>query len=227
MTRGLPLALFLSAGGLGCLGFEGGAGQRPEGYRLVQGTLVVPEEDLLGRQVTGLQVAGLAVGTADDPGGVDVYGSAVFDASRAASAAFVAPVDGARSFVLILQVPSASGRGPGSFLGLLNFPTGAGEGSLIPPGEDDIDLGAVTVIPGAERPAGNRLKVGDANNPLGQIDSDDDGATDLADSDDDEDGTPDASDTDNGDDGVADLDQLLSALPDEDGDGIPDLLGGS
>lgn len=226
MARALVLVLFVVTVGVGCLGFEGGAGQRPEGYRLVQGALVVPEEDLLGRQVTGLQVAGLALGTADDPAGVDVFGSAVFDASRASSAAFVAPVDGARSFVLLLQVPSSSGRGPGSFLGLMTFATGAGEGSLIPPGEDDIDLGSVTVVPGADRPAGNRLKVGDANNPLSQIDSDDDGTTDLSDADDDEDGTPDASDADIGNDGVPDVDQLLSSLPDEDGDGVPDLLGG-
>ena len=157
---------------------------------------------------------------------IAVFGSSVFDASRSSSAAFVAPVDGARSFVLVLQVPSASGRGPGSLLGLLTFLNGAGEGTLIPPSEHDIDLGAVTVIPGEPRPAGNRLKAGDANNPLAQIDTDDDGTVDLADTDDDEDGTPDATDTDTGDDGVEDAAQTLDALPDEDGDGVPDLLAG-
>ncbi|MBI1947962.1 MAG: hypothetical protein HYS27_19890 [Deltaproteobacteria bacterium] len=224
----LPVLALVSAllPGLGCLGFQGGAGDRPEGFRLVQGTLVVPEEDLLGRQVTGLQIAGIAIVSAEDPVDVGVFGSSVFDASRADAAAFVAPVDGARSFVLVLQVPSASGRGPGSFLGLLSFLTGGAEGSLIPPSEDDIDLGPVTVISGDDRPAGNRLKVGDANNPLAQIDTDDDGTMDLADPDDDEDGTPDASDTDTGDDGVDDAAQTLAALPDEDGDGVPDLLAG-
>lgn len=210
----------------GCLGFEGGAGERPEGYRLVQGTLVVPEEDLLGRQVTGLQIAGIAIGTADDAAAIDVFGSAVFDASRTAAAAFVAPIDGARSFVLILQVPSPSGRGPGSFLGLLTFLDGGAERTVIPPSEHDLDLAAVTVIPGDHRPAGNRLKAGDANNPLAQIDTDDDGTVDLSDTDDDEDGTPDTADTDTGDDGVDDAQQSLAALPDEDGDGVPDLLAG-
>lgn len=209
---------------LGCLGFDGGAGDRPEGWRLVQGTLIVPEDDLLGRQITGLQMAGLAIGTQEAPDQVDVYGSPVFDASRAASAAFVAPVDGQRSFVLLLQVPSASGRGPGSFLGLLTFQNGAGDATLVPPGTDDIDLGPVTVIAGTNRPADNLLKAGDANNPLSQIDTDGDGTVDLADTDDDEDGAPDASDPDNGNDGVDDALQALSALPDEDGDGIADLL---
>ena len=223
----LALCGAVAAGALGCPGFEGGAGQRPEGFRLVQGTLVVPEEDLLGRQVTGLQVAALALGRADDPEAIDVFGSAVFDASRAAAAAFVAPVDGARSFVVLLQVPSASGRGPGSFLGALTFSNGAGEGTLLPPGLDDIDLGPVSVVPGTARPADNVLKVGDANNPLSQLDTDDDGTADLFDTDDDEDGTPDLADADNGDDGVDDAAQTLAALPDENGDGVPDLLSGA
>ena len=211
---------------IGCPGFNGGAGERPEGWRLVQGTLIVPEEDLLGRQITGLQVAGLAIGTAEAPDRIDVFGSAVFDASRSTSASFVAPVDGARSFVLLLQVPSASGRGPGSFLGALSFPNGLSEATLLPPGTDDIDLGPVLVVPGATRPADNTLKVGDANNPLSQIDTDADDAVDLSDTDDDEDGTPDATDPDVGGDGVEDALQALAALPDEDADGIPDLLGG-
>lgn len=224
--RGILLAIAVAPCALGCLGFQGGAGDRPEGYRLVQGTLIVPEDDLLGRQVTGLQIAGLAIGTGDDPDDIDVFGSAVFDASRAASAAFVAPVDGQRSFVVILQVPSASGRGPGSFLGALHFANGGADATLVPPGEDDIDLGAVTVIPGATRPAGNLLKAGDANNPLSQIDTDADGTVDLSDPDDDEDGAPDASDGDTGNDGVEDVAQTLAALPDEDDDGVPDLLSG-
>lgn len=228
MTR--PVAalgpLVLVALAAGCIGFTGGAGDRPEGFRLVQGTLAVPEEDLLGRQITGLQIAGLAIGTADDVEDIDVFGSAVFDASRAASAAFVAPVDGARSFVVILQVPSASSRGPGSFLGVLTFATGAGDATLVPPGVDDIDLGTVSVVTGDTRPGGNRLNAGEANNPLAQIDSDDDGSADLSDTDDDDDGTVDASDTDTGNDGVDDAAQTLGALADEDADGVPDVLAG-
>ncbi len=224
-ARALGPAMVLIAG-TGCIGFAGSAGDRPEGFRLVQGTLVVPEEDLLGRHVTGLQIAGLAIGTADDAERVDVFGSAVFDASRAASAAFVAPVDGARSFVVILQVPSASGRGPGSFLGVLAFESGAGEGTVVPPGEDDIDLGAVTVTTGDARPAGNRLVAGEAHNPLAQIDTDGDGSADLSDPDDDEDGAADTGDADTGNDGVDDVLQTLAALPDADADGVPDLLAG-
>ncbi|MCC7073457.1 MAG: hypothetical protein IT383_19250 [Deltaproteobacteria bacterium] len=226
VARALAL-LVCAAASAGCIGFHGGAGDRPEGFRLVQGTLVVPEEDLLGRQVTGLQMAGIAIGTADDTARIDVFGSDVFDASRAATAAFVAPVDGARSFVVILQVPSPSSRGPGSLLGVLTFANGAGDTTLIPPGEDDIDLGAVSVVTGDARPADNRLKAGEANNPLAQIDSDDDGSADLSDPDDDGDDTPDDSDTDTGNDGVDDAAQALAALADEDADGVPDLLSGS
>lgn len=224
--RGCWPLLAAAALSAGCADFVGGTGERPEGFRLVQGTLLVPEEDLLGRQVTGLQIAGLAIGTADDPAEIDLYGSDVFDASRSSGAPFVAPVHGRRTFFLILQVPSASGRGAGSFLGLLTFAGITAEASLIPPGEGDIDLGPVTVVPGEVRPAGNRLKVGDAHHPLSQIDTDSDATADLADPDDDDDSTPDATDDDNGNDGVPDLQQTLDALVDGDGDGVPDLLAG-
>jgi hypothetical protein len=210
-----------------CGTFTGGQGDRPQGFRLVTGTLLIPEEDLLGRQVTGLQIAAIAIGKPDAPGVVDVFPSAIFDPSRVENAAFVAPVDGERSFVLILQVPSQSGRGPGAFLGVLEFADGrGGTTTLVPKGLDDIDLGAVSVKSGPDAPADNVLEVGDANNPLGQIDTDDDGAPDLSDDDDDGDETPDASDLDLGGDGVEDASQILRSLPDSDQDGIPDVLAG-
>ena len=207
----------------GCPALIGGQGDRPEGFRLVDGKLQAPEEDLLGRQVTGMQIAGLAL---DGAGGVDVFPSAVFDpAGDRAQSSFLAPVHGERSFVVVLQVPSASTRGPGAFLGVLRFEDGlGGETTLIPPGLDDIQLGTLTVTRGTRVPGDNLLVAGSANNPLAQVDTDDDGTVDALDSDDDDDGTDDGSDSDRGGDGVEDALQILAALPDTDTDGVPDLL---
>ncbi len=204
----------------GCSAFSGGAGDRPEGFRLIEGRLLVPDEDLLGRQVTGLQMAALFV---DGDGGVEPFVSSVFDpAAQRGEAAFVAPVRGDVDVVLVLQVPSASARGIGSFVAQLRFDA---DQSLLPRGEDDIDLGAVTLKKGARVPADTVLSSSAGNSPLAQVDSDGDGINDAADADDDDDGTPDGTDTDVAGDGVDDAQQILEALPDDNGDGVADLLG--
>ena len=185
--------------------------------------MTVPQQANLGQQVTGLQMAAIAVGTQVDATRVDAFTSDVFDASRAETATFTAPVDGKRSFVLILQVPSASTTAPGAFVAALKFNDGRGDTTLLPPGTDDIDLATVELVQGA-RPADDALVVGDANNPLAQIDTDGDGSPDLSDDDDDGDGAVDATDPDVGGDGVDDAKQVLAALIDSDGDGIPDVL---
>jgi hypothetical protein len=218
-------ALTLALASSGCARPSGAAGDRPAGFRLVTGVMQVPEEDVLGRQTTGLQVAAIAIGTADDPFAVDVFPSEVFDGSRIENSRFTVPVDGERSFVLVLQVPSASTVGPGALVAILRFATGTGESTLVPPGLDDIDLATLTVSLG-DTTATTTLIVGDAHNPMAQIDTDADGALDLSDPDDDSDDNPDATDPDVGGDGVDDAAQLLSALPDDDGDGVPDLLEG-
>ncbi len=212
----LVLLVLLVEGG--CGGITHGAGDRPPGFRLVSGTLQIPDASSLGRQTTGLQIAGIAVGTPADTKRVDAFPSPVIDVSHVQTARLSAPVDGKRSFVVVLQVPSASARGPGALVATLEFD---GE-TLLPPGLDDIELGVVHVE--GTSPADAKLVVGDANDPLAQIDTDGDGTPDKADDDDDGDGVPDASDTDAGGDGVDDALQLLSAIPDEDGDGVPDLL---
>ncbi len=202
----------------GCPGVEGGAGARPEGFRLVEGRLQLPDEDLLGRQVTGLQMAALHV---DADGNVRPFGSDVFDpAAQRGEAAFVMPVPGDVDVVFVLQVPSSSARGVGDFVGQLRF-----EGqTLVPRGDDDIDLGVLVVEPGARQPADTVLTGGAGSSPLSQVDSDGDGLTNSVDEDDDDDGSPDDSDADVAGDGVDDALQVLEALPDDDADGVADAL---
>ncbi len=204
-------------------------GERPDGFRFVTGTVQVPDEDILGRQVTGLQVAGIAIGSSEDAGDIQVFPSDVFDGARIETSRFAALVEQARSFVTVLQVPSATTNGPGTLVAVLRFNSGNGETTLVPPGEEDIELGTLT-IEVASSAATTTLVVSDAHNPAAQIDTDDDSSVDVLDPDDDGDDTPDISDPDAGGDGVDDAVQVLTSLPDEDGrddgDGTPDLLEG-
>jgi hypothetical protein len=204
----------------GCV-FGGGSGERPEGFRLVEGRLQVPDEDLLGRQVTGLQMAALHV---NGEGGVVPFVSDVFDpAASRREAAFVVAVDGAVDFVLVLQVPSASARGIGDFLGQLRFDNGR---SLLPKGEEDIDTGVLNVATGGRVPADTVLSGSSGDSPTAQVDSDGDGQKDSTDTDDDNDDVADGADTDVAGDGVDDATQVLEAFEDEDGDGVADVLAG-
>ena len=173
-------ALVALVGATGCDGLTGGAGDKPEGFRLIEGRLALPDEDLLGRQVTGLQIAALHV---DSDGGITAFPSAVFDPSvQRAEASFVTTVPGDLDVVLILQVPSASQRGPGSFLGVYRFDAAE---TLIPRAEDDLDLGTLTVARGARVPADTVLEGGAGSSPAAQTDSDGDGLTNDRDDDDD------------------------------------------
>lgn len=210
-----PLALCAVAG---CTGLTGGAGDKPEGTRLVEGRLQVPDEDLLGRQVTGLQVAALHL---DAEGGVTAFPSDVFDPSvQRSEASFVATVSGGVDVVLVLQVPSASQIGAGSLLGV--FVTADGD-SLVPRGEDDLNLGLVSVTPGQRKPADTTLSSAAAT-PAEQTDTDGDGVSNATDDDDDDDGIADANDTDVAGDGIDDGLQLLTALADANADGVADVL---
>ena len=206
-------------GGAGCSALSGGAGDRPEGFRLVEGRLSLPEKALLGRQVTGMQMAALFL---DADGGVEPFVSEVFDpAAVRGEAAFVAAVRGDVDVVFVAQVPSSSARGLGSFVALLVFDDGR---SLVPRGDQDLELGTLLVQTGARIPADTQLQIGAGNSPLAQVDTDSDGVNDASDDDDDNDGAPDDSDADDADDGVDDARQALEALPDDDGDGVADLL---
>lgn len=201
-----------------CSPLTGGAGDRPEGYRLVEGRLSLPDQDLIGRQVTGVQMAALHI---DADGGLTPFVSEVFDpAIERAESAFVIPVDGAFDVVVVLQVPSPGGRGAGAFLGQLVF-----DGTtLLPRGDDDIELGIVAAQAGARVPADTVLVPGVGTSPVAQTDSDDDGVDNATDDDDDGDGTADGDDPDVAGDDVEDAVQVLGALPDDDGDGIADAL---
>jgi hypothetical protein len=222
-TVGTLLAT-LALGATGCDGLTYGAGSRPEGQRLISGELVIADDGILGRQVTGLQLAAVWVGEQGDTLVPVVHPSDVLepDGVRGADFVIVAPQD--RALHLLLQVPAASAGVPGSFLGVLRFnDTMLGSTSLIPAGVEDLELDAVQALenePGDV--ADNELKVQSAFHPLGQMDSDQDGIADLLDEDDDDDQIADSADADVAGDGVDDALQQLSALPDEDADGVPD-----
>lgn len=211
---------------LAVVGCDFPSGERPKGLRFVTGSLVIPDEDITGRQNTGLQMAAIAIGTADDADDVDAATSAVFDGSRVENTRFSVPVAEARSFVLVLQVPSAAAGGFGSLVATLSFDDGRGSTTtLLPPGSADIELGALTVGDAASA-ATRALRAGEAAQPLAQVDTDGDGQSDLGDDDDDDDGVLDQADPDVGGDGVDDANQVLEALTDEDANGIPDVLEG-
>lgn len=220
--RAAMAAAALVVAGAGCTGY-GKSGDRPPGHRLVEGELVFPAQ--VGRQVAGLQVVAVAVKP-----DFALYGSRVLDpgADRTDRASFVFAVDVERSVSIVLQVPGGAPGTPGQYLGVLQFDDGrGGRTTLLPAGPDpsapeDVDLGTVTLVQGASPPVDNVLSVGEGDNPLSQIDSDGDGTVDLLDDDDDGDEIPDASDGDVAGDGIEDVTQDLSALPDENGDGVPE-----
>lgn len=226
-TLRLPLlvvVVVMGASLVGCPALTGGSGSRPEGFRLVEGELELPQTGIVGRQVTGLQMAAVSVRDVDGTKVPDVYVSDIFNpAQRTSASEFVVPVDGTKAFHLILQVPGG-GQGPGQFLGRLMFDDGnGGTTSLIPAGATDIALGPVAAIENApETAADNVLRVDTGHHPLAQVDSDLDTTSDLLDDDDDDDGNPDNNDEDVAGDGIADVDQGWAALGDEDADGIPD-----
>lgn len=145
----------------------------------------------------------------------------------------------AQSVNVVLQVPRTSGGGaPGLWVAALRFATddgGATLTTLVPRQPADLcggktnshDLGQVTLTLKSEGLlASGEITLGKDNskNPLELLDSDGDGVVDFADTDDDDDGQPDISDPDTQGDAVADAAQSLSALPDQDTDGIPDLF---
>lgn len=139
---------------------------------------------------------------------------------------------------LLLQTPrDGAGAVPGVMLAPMTFDDGSGNTTttLVPPQQDDAcgektnawDLGIVDLVLTKSTPitgATVTLGKGNSKSPLSLIDSDGDGTPDAADSDDDDDGKSDAFDTDVQGDGILDKAQTLSALPDQNKDGVADLL---
>lgn len=229
IMRPFSLMAFSIVCGSACVGLSAQDGEVPEGYRLVNGRVTIGDDGILGRQLTGLQIA--AVSVVDGAHAVEV--SDIFNAEKggasnnaAASFSLVVPVD--RAFSLVLQVPRSSGRGPGEWIAAYAFATDADGGemtSLVPAGEGRVQLGTLEALDGdPSTVSDNTLGGNAAKNPLEQIDSDGDGVVDFNDDDDDDDGTADLNDEDVAGDGTNDAEQLLSALPDSDGNGVPDVL---
>jgi hypothetical protein len=139
---------------------------------------------------------------------------------------------------LLLQIPDTpGGSAPGVQVAPMKFArddTGSLTTLIPPPIGDlcagdakDIDLEEITLVlaKGAALTEGTiTLGTEKSRNPLDIIDTDGDGQVDLADSDDDNDGVVDVSDTDANGDTLEDQKQMLSALPDVDGNGIPDMF---
>lgn len=220
----LALPGCLALGSLGCPAFSAGAGARPDGHRLVEGTLTLAEDFVFSRQVSGVQLAALVVG--DDGGNatLKVYASDPFTPDAGSAVPFALSLPNTAAFHLVLQAPRSAASAPGEWLGLLDFEDGAGQTtSLIPASADDLDLGALVAVENVPTVvADNRLQAPLSGNPLGQIDADGDGISDLTDSDDDDDGIADSADSDAAGDGVEDVLQALDRLRDDDADGVPD-----
>jgi hypothetical protein len=138
---------------------------------------------------------------------------------------------------LVLQVPRGSAAGtPGLMVAAMQFPDEDGGSALttLVPRQAKDACGAKTnqhdlekVVLELETPgvlSTGRITLGKdtSKNPLSLVDTDIDGTDNLADTDDDDDGNPDLTDGDVDGDGVLDKVQTLSALPDEDKDGVPD-----
>jgi hypothetical protein len=171
----------------------------PAGFRLVTGELLVPlEDDFGGAPNQGMTLAALA----DDPASGAVLRVGVpFNPSQTSAAggdrtrfSLLLPVD--QKAALFFQTTPAAGAGDrlGDFVGRLRFAAGGGiDTSILPAGEETIDLGLV--ILSSVDPATNAENVATtAENPLSQIDTDGDGTPDSDDADDDADGIPDAED---------------------------------
>jgi len=144
----------------------------------------------------------------------------------------------ALSVNLVLQAPRSSSSGAaGPWVAALSFPDeeGGATTTLIPHQADDvcggstslIDLGEVTLTLATEKVLSTgviTLGKDNSKNPLSLLDTDGDGTDDLADADDDDDGQIDAGDVDSDGDGIIDDAELLTALPDDDKNGVPDLF---
>lgn len=214
----------LTALAAGCPGLSAGAGARPDGHRLVEGTLKLAEDFVIGRQVSGVQVAAVSVREVDGAPSLEVHASDVFSPDAGKAVPFALSLPTGKAFHLVLQTPTAGGAGPGRWLGVLRFDDGQGRSvTLIPAGDEDLTLAALDALENAAgQVADNELRGPASHNPLGQVDSDGDGQSDLLDADDDDDQAPDLTDSDVAGDGIDDALQSLEYLPDADGNGVPD-----
>lgn len=226
-----------------CGGFDG-EGQRPEGVRVISGKLAPLDPTVLGPRQVALQLAAARLDAREPAPLVELLSGTPFnpagEGTAPASFRLALPTD--RTYVLIFQVPVGDGSGPGQIAGRVRFSASPG-GPLTDllsgrtrdaPVLRDLDLGVVKITrPAASEGADGSSRIGDnvvilgegeSIHPLAGNDIDGDGVPDLEDPDDDDDLIPDEGDLDANGDDIPDQSQSLDALPDDDGNGVPDAM---
>ena len=174
----------------------------PEGQRLITGELLTPREgDFGGADNQGMTLAALVGDPSTDPEALHV--GVPFNPAQSSAVGgdrvrfqLLLPTD--KAAVMFFQTTPAAGAGDrfGVFLASLSFATdatGAALSARIPAGDESVDLGLVQIDAIDETTNQDNLARPEEN-PLSQVDSDNDGTDNAADPDDDNDGLPDLED---------------------------------
>jgi hypothetical protein len=180
----------------------GPASEIPPGQRLVIGELLIPREDDFGGAANqGMTLAALSGDPLNEVNVLHVgvpFNPSQTNAVGGEKVQFQLLLPSDKSAVLFFQTTPASGSGNrfGRYLASLSFATdatGDTQSAILPAGEAIVDLGLVRIE--ANNIATNQDNIAlPEENPLAQVDSDNDGTPDLNDNDDDGDGIPDVED---------------------------------
>jgi hypothetical protein len=203
----LTLIASLGAALSGCnlltlLADPGPASEIPDGQRLIIGELLTPREgDFGGAENQGMTLAALVGDPGTDPEALHVgvpFNPAQTSAVGGDRVSFQLLLPSDKDAVLFFQTTPAAGAGDrfGVFLASLSFATdatGESQSARIPAGEETIDLGLVRIDALNEATNQDNLALPEEN-PLAQVDSDNDGTDNAADIDDDNDGLIDLED---------------------------------
>jgi glycosidase len=229
--RGRLIALGLLLAGCGN-GFTSSSTQPPPDYRLITGHLSPPDPRIFAKQPLALELVGVSLDArAQDPVLAFYSGTPVSATSNGRDPATVRlAVPQTHSLVLFFQIPTDGYSGIGQMVAPLRFPRNASgmltdvirgkmPSSTVP--LKDIDLGVMDITMSG-RSFQVLLGMGSSVNPLKINDINGNGVSDFDDPDSNNDFIPDDQETVSNADGVPDADESLNALPDADGDGIPD-----
>jgi hypothetical protein len=180
----------------------GAVSELPEGQRLITGELLIPREgDFGGADNQGMTLAALVGDPGTDPEALRV--GVPFSPSQSGAVGgervrfqLLLPAD--KAAVLFFQTTPAAGAGDrfGLFLASLSFAkdaTGVVRSARIPAGDESIELGLVRIDAIDQTTNRDNLALPE-DNPLTQVDTDNDGTNNAADPDDDNDGLPDLED---------------------------------